>query len=115
MRKMNKLISVLFLAVILGALSIFAYASEIIITPPEDSHNYYVSEIGLDDITYVCQECGETITLTKGELKVMWSTDYINKVPQTSDIDDSAYLDLNNDGIINAKDYSILVKDRSHL
>lgn len=112
---MNKLISVLSLAVILGTLSIFAYASEIIITPPEKSHNYYVTEIGFDDITYVCQDCGEKITLTKGELKVMWSTDYINKTPQTSDIDDSAYLDLNNDGIINAKDYSILVKDRSHL
>lgn len=114
MRKINKLISVLFLVAILGTLSIFAYASEIIITPPEDSHNYYVTEIWLDDITYVCQDCGEEITLTKSELKVMWSTEYINKAPQSADVDDSAYLDLNNDGIINAKDYAILVKDRSH-
>lgn len=108
MKKIKSLVLMLFLIAILFGLSIFAYASEIIITPPEESHTYTVTSIDSNKVTYVCDDCGEEISLTKSELAVMWNIDYVNKSPQTADVDDSTYLDLNNDGIINAKDYAIL-------
>lgn len=46
----------------------------------------------------------------KSEIIVMWNIDYVNKPPQPTDIDDSSYFDLNNDNIINAKDFAILNK-----
>lgn len=110
MKKIKSTVLILFLIIILCGLSIFAYASEIIITPPEESHKYTVTSINNDKVTYVCDDCGEEISLTKSELTVMWDIDYVNKPPQTADIDDSAYLDLNNDNVINAKDYAVLIK-----
>lgn len=108
MKKLKNLISVLLLAIAVCSLSIFAYAAEINIDEPEESHKYIVSSINENDVTYICDDCGETVNLQKSELTVMWNIDYVNKPPQPTDVDDSSYLDLHKDNIINAKDYAIL-------
>ena len=69
-------------------------------------HNYkFVSADNLK-LTYNCSECDSTVTKTKSELPIF--IDYVNtKVMRGND---NMYLDLNNDGYINAKDYALLNK-----
>ena len=69
-------------------------------------HNYkFVSADNLK-LTYKCSECDSTVTKTKSELPIF--IDYVNtKVVRGND---NMYLDLNNDGYINAKDYALLNK-----
>lgn len=69
-------------------------------------HNYkFVSADNLK-LTYKCSECDSTVTKTKRELPIF--IDYVNtKVVRGND---NMYLDLNNDGYINAKDYELLNK-----
>lgn len=69
-------------------------------------HNYkYVSAENLK-FTYKCSDCDSTVTKMKSELPIF--IDYVNtKVVRGND---SMYLDLNNDGYINAKDYALLNK-----
>lgn len=69
-------------------------------------HNYkFVSTDNLK-LTYKCSECDSTVTKTKSELPIF--IDYVNtKVMRGND---NMYLDLNNDGYINAKDYALLNK-----
>lgn len=110
MKKIKDLISVLLLAIMVCSLSIFTYAAEINITEPEESHKYSVSSINENDVTYICDDCVDTVNIPKSEISVMWNIEYVNKPPQPTDIDDSSYLDLNNDNIINAKDFAILNK-----
>lgn len=110
MRKFKNIISVVLLAIIVCSLSIFAYASEINIDEPKESHKYKVVSINETDVTYICDDCGETVNLLKRDITVMWNIEYVNKSPQPTDIDDSSYFDLNNDNMINAKDFAILNK-----
>lgn len=69
-------------------------------------HNYkYVSAENLK-LTYKCSDCDSTVTKMKSELPIF--IDYVNtKVVRGND---NMYLDLNNDGYINAKDYALLNK-----
>ena len=69
-------------------------------------HNYkFVSTDNLK-LTYKCSDCDSTVTKTKSELPIF--IDYVNtKVVRGND---NMYLDLNNDGYINAKDYALLNK-----
>ena len=69
-------------------------------------HNYkFVSADNLK-LTYKCSDCDSTVTKTKSELPIF--IDYVNtKVMRGND---NMYLDLNNDGYINAKDYALLNK-----
>ena len=69
-------------------------------------HNYkFVSADNLK-LTYKCSDCDSTVTKTKRELPIF--IDYVNtKVVRGND---NMYLDLNNDGYINAKDYALLNK-----
>lgn len=110
MKKLKNIISVVLLAIMVCSLSIFAYASEINIDEPKESHKYVASSINENDVTYICDDCGETVNVSKSELIIMWNIDYVNKPPQPTDIDDSSYFDLNNDNIINAKDFAILTR-----
>lgn len=110
MKKIKNLISVLLIAAITCGLGVYAYAAEINITPPDESHKYVVSSINDNDVTYVCDDCGETVNMKKSDITAMWNIEYVNKPPQPTDVDDSSYFDLNNDNIINAKDFAILNK-----
>jgi hypothetical protein len=110
MKKMKNIISILLLAIAVCAIGIYAYAAEINITQPEEYHKYIVLSINENDVTYICDDCAETVNIPKSEITVMWNIDYVNKQPQQTDVDDSSYLDLNNDNVINAKDFAILNK-----
>lgn len=110
MKKFKNIISVLLLTTVVCGIGIYTYAAEINITVPEESHKYVVSSINENDVIYICDDCGETVNIPKSKIVVMWNIDYVNKPPQPTDIDDSSYLDLHNDNIINAKDYAILNK-----
>lgn len=69
-------------------------------------HNYKFVSADNSELTYKCSECDSTVTKTKSELPIF--IDYVNtKVMRGND---NMYLDLNNDGYINAKDYALLNK-----
>ena len=109
---MKKNIRALIFTLIVAILSIgvIAYAAEIIITPPCDAHTFSVVSIDDTTVTYVCVDCGTEETKTKDEVSAMWNIDYVNKPPQSIDVDYSSYLDLHKDNIINAKDFAMLNK-----
>ncbi len=69
-------------------------------------HNYKFVSADNSELTYKCSDCDSTVTKTKSELPIF--IDYVNtKVLRGND---NMYLDLNNDGYINAKDYALLNK-----
>lgn len=69
-------------------------------------HNYKFVSADNSKLTYKCFDCDSTVTKTKSELPIF--IDYVNsKVVRGND---NMYLDLNNDGYINAKDYALLNK-----
>lgn len=69
-------------------------------------HNYKFVSADNSKLTYKCSDCDSTVTKTKSELPIF--IDYVNtKVMRGND---NMYLDLNNDGYINAKDYALLNK-----
>lgn len=69
-------------------------------------HNYKFVSADNSELTYKCSDCDSTVTKTKSELPIF--IDYVNtKVMRGND---NMYLDLNNDGYINAKDYALLNK-----
>lgn len=73
-------------------------------------HKYVFT--GLDDsnrLSYICTTCNNVYTANPAIVKsTMWNSSYINTAPYDTTL---GYLfDLNGDGIINAKDYAILVK-----
>ena len=69
-------------------------------------HNYKFVSADNSKLTYKCSDCDSTVTKTKSELPIF--IDYVNsKVVRGND---NMYLDLNNGGYINAKDYALLNK-----
>lgn len=103
-------ISVITLIIAILSMGVIAYAAEIIITPPCYAHTFLVVSIDDTTITYACVDCGTVEAKTKDEVSAMWNIDYVNKPPQPTDIDNSSYLDLCDDNIINAKDFAIIHK-----
>lgn len=74
------------------------------IEPVGHKYKFVDSKNGL--LNYQCPYCDNNITKSKSELPIF--IDYVNtKVVRGND---SMYLDLNNDGYINAKDYALLNK-----
>lgn len=107
MKKSIKISVISLIVAVLGA-ELIAYASEIVITPPCEMHTYSVDSINSDYVIYKCVDCGAEEIKTKDELSVMWNVIYVNKPPKPIDTDNSSYLDLHKDNIINAKDYAII-------
>jgi|GEM_PF-145862 len=69
-------------------------------------HNYKFVSADNSKLTYKCSDCDSTVIKTKSELPIF--IDCVNtKVVRGND---NMYLDLNNDGYINAKDYALLNK-----
>lgn len=67
-------------------------------------NNYKFVSADNSKLTYKCSDCDSTVTKTKSELPIF--IDYVNtKVARGNE---NMYLDLNNDGYINAKDYALL-------
>lgn len=69
-------------------------------------HNYKFVNADNSKLTYKCSDCDSTVTKTKSELPIF--IDYVNTKAARGN--DDMYLDLNNDGYINAKDYALLNK-----
>ena len=69
-------------------------------------HNYQFVSADNSILTYKCSDCDSTVTKTKSELPIF--IDYVNTKAARGN--DKMYLDLNNDGYINAKDYDYLIK-----
>lgn len=73
--------------------------------------NVDISNHGID---YKCKYCDEIQTHNPDEILSLWNTDYLNKpVPQVSS-ENSHYLDVVQDGVINAKDYAKLKQESKH-
>lgn len=72
-------------------------------------HKY--SFTGLDSsgkLSYLCSVCGNVYTASPSGVKALWSVNYINTAPGDTAM---GYLfELTGDGVINAKDYSYLVR-----
>lgn len=72
-------------------------------------HYYIVSGNPVNNgFTYICKNCKDNTEKTSQQLRVIWNEKYINKAPRSTVYDDSCYLDIVPDGIINAKDFSII-------
>ncbi len=60
-------------------------------------------------IIYTCKHCGSLVSQTGEKLYCMWDNYYYNKdTIDRVNTNNSSYLDVNNDGIINAKDYALI-------
>ena len=80
-------------------------------TEPSPGHSYTCN--GLNEsgnFTYTCSTCSGTTTRTPTSLKLIWNTNYINKAPDDPSITSGIYFDVNNDGLLNAKDFAIISK-----
>ncbi len=66
----------------------------------KDAHSYSLSSFSGDTATVKCSACGDTFTLS--------FIDAVNS--KKGDEKYSSYLDVTNDGVINAKDYAVLSK-----
>ena len=62
-----------------------------------------------EGIELKCRYCDETQTYSASQLEEMWDVSYINSEPQRSATDESAYLDLDGNNIINAKDFAMII------
>lgn len=69
-------------------------------------HEFSISSIDNSVYYYTCRVCNKTDEKTSSKLRAMWSSDYINKAPSYSD--NSCFLDIHSDKIINAKDFAII-------
>ncbi|MCH5320989.1 MAG: hypothetical protein J1E36_04460 [Eubacterium sp.] len=77
-------------------------------------HFYVLSEKLQDNkFSYTCSNCNEQVTKTAQELYILWDIEYVNKPPQATNINNSCYLDVVNDNIINAKDYAMICQNYS--
>lgn len=72
-------------------------------------HFYAVSQAVNDKFTYTCKSCSKQTSKTAQELYILWDIKYANKPPEGTSVNESCYLDVVCDGIINAKDYSQIV------
>lgn len=75
------------------------------------SHMFCFSSFTSDNwFVYKCSDEGCTASITKSPSEVLgiWSTDYINHSPADTGVNNSCYLDLDCNGVINARDYALL-------
>jgi len=74
-------------------------------------HMFCFSSFTSDNwFVYECSDadCTARITKSPSEVIKIWNSEYINKAPSDTSVNDSCYLDLNCDGVINARDYALL-------
>lgn len=72
-------------------------------------HLYELSVLSQDNVFhYTCSVCASKTTKTAQELYTLWNEKYINQSVSSTAIDDSCYLDVAKDKIINAKDFAII-------
>jgi hypothetical protein len=79
---------------------------------PALGHNYnYANELSCDGMKYRCSICYTTTKIDPNDVMTYWSPSLVNsKDIQRTAVDNTSYLDVNGDGIINAKDYAMIRK-----
>lgn len=76
-------------------------------TTPAPGHNYsYTGTSDTGMLTYTCSTCQNVITRNPSIVLVSWNSSVINKSP--SDVLSGYLLEINEDGILNAKDYALI-------
>ncbi len=76
-------------------------------TTPAPGHAYsYTGQNETGYLTYLCATCDNTVAYNPTAIMELWRTSYINHSPSEYTL--GYTLNLNNDGYINAKDYSLL-------
>lgn len=76
---------------------------------PKLGHMYvYTGTSASSGLVYQCSVCHLPTTLTAESVSLKWNMKYVNKAPERTAVNDSCYLDLNTDGIINVKDFVLL-------
>ena len=81
----------------------------------DESGHYYQYTGNQKDfvMTYVCEDCGEELSIGADEVFAMWEARYINTKPNNTNNrtknDNSSLLNVVENGIINAKDYALLL------
>ena len=83
----------------------------------------FTGSVTADGVEFRCQHCGRTTTRHIAEVKALWSFDVLNIAPQrtapvtynkgeedeyTEETNQTSYLDMNGDGIINGKDLAYI-------
>ncbi|MBQ9517543.1 MAG: leucine-rich repeat protein [Eubacterium sp.] len=83
----------------------------------------FTGEVTAEGVTFRCLHCGRSTVKPMAEVKALWSFDLLNTAPQrtapvvhnegeedeyTEETNQSSYLDLNGDGIINGKDWAYI-------
>ena len=71
---------------------------------------YYNGNQTWEGIELKCSYCDETEVCTAASLEEKWNIDYVNDVPYRTGYNDSGYLDLDGNGLINGKDYAMIIK-----
>ena len=72
-------------------------------------HNFKYNASTYNGAELICRICNDTETHTAAELEGMWSIDFVNTAPKRTQTNNSGYLDLDGNGIINAKDYAMII------
>ncbi|MBQ9531157.1 MAG: hypothetical protein IJR70_03690 [Eubacterium sp.] len=75
---------------------------------------YYNGNQTWEGIELKCSYCDETEVCTAASLEEKWNIDYVNDVPYRTGYNDSGYLDLDCNGLINGKDYAMILKLRNN-
>ena len=72
-------------------------------------HLYCLTDYSSEGAHLICSICDSGTTVSADVLESYWRNYYINTEPKRTGTDASGYLDLNGDGIINAKDYGAIM------
>lgn len=73
-------------------------------------HMYEFIDDYNNEMNYICNDCGNHISKPANQIYAMWDIKYVNKPPKRTAVDDSCYLDVVNDNVINAKDFAVINK-----
>ena len=73
-------------------------------------HRYKYTDHNNDKLEYSCEKCGSGVAKSVDEVYAMWDIKYVNKPPNSTAVDNSSYLDVVQDNIINAKDFAVINK-----
>ena len=73
-------------------------------------NNMELLSLGENGAVYRNSVTEETKTLSFDDLEFLWNEYYINKNPGSDYYDSTVVFDLNKDGIVNAKDFAIIIK-----
>lgn len=73
-------------------------------------HLYKVKSYDNNKIEYICADCNDDVKKPGSDVLAMWNVEYCNKAPQRTTQDNSSFLNVCDDNVINAKDFALINK-----